>query len=97
MYYAAATAGCGQAVGLSGAVWEWVSLSEMRVCAGAAAGICEAAGGFLPRVPGALRQYGAVYAERGGWAGLSSGLGDLCSGLFGLWGRMWFFRIEKLR
>ena len=55
MHHAAAEAGCGQAVGMPGKVWEWVSLSKVRVCAGAAAGVCGAAGGVLPGVPGALR------------------------------------------
>ena len=84
MHCAAAAVGRGQAGGLSGTVWEWISVPEVRVCAGAAAGVCEPARGFLPGVQEALRQYGEVYAERGGWAGLPSGLGDLCSGLFGM-------------
>lgn len=70
MHLASTAAGCGQAAGLSGAVWERVSVPEVRVRAGAAAGVCEAAGGFLQGMPGALCEYGAVYAERGGRVGL---------------------------
>ena len=55
VHRAASEAGCGQAAGMPGEVWEWVSLSEVRICAGAAAGVCGAAGGFLPGVPGSLR------------------------------------------
>ena len=71
MYNEAAAAGCGQAAGLSGAVWEWVSVPEVWVCAGAAAGLCEAAGGVLSGVQRTLCQYGAVYGERGRWADVS--------------------------
>ena len=46
-----AAVGCGQAAGVPGEVWEWISLSEVRVCAGADAGVCEAAGGVLPGMP----------------------------------------------
>ena len=55
VHCAAAAAGCGQAASVPGAVWEWVSLSEVRVCAGAAAGICGAAGEVLSGMQGALR------------------------------------------
>lgn len=85
MHRAPAAVGCGQAAGVPGEVWEWVSLSEVRVCAGAATGVCGAAGEVLQGVQGALREYGAVYGEGGRWAGLSSGVGSLCA-LFGLWG-----------
>ena len=51
MHHAAAGAGFGQAVGVFGEVWEGVPLSEVRVCAGADAGVCEAAGGVLPGMP----------------------------------------------
>ena len=71
MHHAAAAAGRGQAAGMPGKVWERVSLSEVRVCAGAAAGVCGASGGVLPGVQGALRQYGAVYDQGGGGVGLS--------------------------
>ena len=57
----------------------------MRVCAGAAAELRGAAGEVLQGVQGALREYGAVYGEGGGWAYLSSGLGSLCAGLFRFW------------
>ena len=43
----------------------------MRVCAGAAAELREAAQGVLPGMQGALRQHGAVYDERHGRADLS--------------------------
>lgn len=79
MHHAVAAAGYGQAASVSGAVWQWVSLSKMRICAGAAAEVCEAARGFLSGVQGALRQYGTVYGERGGWAGVLPGVGDLCA------------------
>lgn len=62
MYYSAAAVGCGQTAGLSGEVWERVSVPEVWVCIRAAAGVCETAGDVLPGVQGALRQYGAVYA-----------------------------------
>ena len=75
----AATAGCGQAASVPGEVWEWVSVPEVRVCSGADAGVCEAAGNVLQGVPGALCQYGAVYGEGGGGVGLSQGVGDLCA------------------
>lgn len=55
MYHEAAAVGGGQAAGVFGAVWEWVSLSEVWVCAGAAAELCGVAGGVLSGVPGALR------------------------------------------
>ena len=79
VHRAASQAGRGQASGMLGKVWEWVSLSEVRVCAGAAAGVCGAAGGVLPGVPGALRQYGAVYGEGGGGVDLSQRVGGLCT------------------
>lgn len=59
-------AGCWEASAVSGAVWEWVPVSEMRVCVGAAAGVCEPAEVLLPGMPGTLSQYCAVYGE-GGW------------------------------
>ena len=85
MHRAPARAGCGQAAGMPGKVREWVSVPEVRVCAGAAAELRGAAGEVLQGVQGALREYGAVYGEGGRWAGLSSGVGSLCA-LFGLWG-----------
>ena len=54
MHHAAAGAGFGQAVGVFGEVWERVPLSEVRVCAGAGAGVCQAAGEVLSGVQGAL-------------------------------------------
>ena len=71
--------GCGQAAPVPGEVWERVSLSEVRVCAGAAAGLRGVAGEVLQGMQGALREYGAVYGEGGGWAHLSSGVGSLCT------------------
>ena len=53
--------GCGQAAGVPGKIWEWVPVSEMRVCAGADAGVCGAAGEILSGVQGTLCQYSAVY------------------------------------
>lgn len=66
MYNAVAVAGCGQAAGVSGEVWEGVPLPEVRLCAGAAAGLCEAAGGVLQGMPGEVPQYCAVFGE-GDW------------------------------
>ena len=54
MHRAPAAVGCGQAAGVPGEVWEWISLSEVRVCAGAATGVCGAAGEVLSGVQGAL-------------------------------------------
>ena len=70
MHHASAAAGCGQAAGVPRAIWEWISLSEVWVCAGAAAELREVAGDVLSGVPGALRQHGAVYGEGGRGAGL---------------------------
>ena len=77
MYRAVATARCGQAAPVPGAVWERVSVPEVRVCAGADAGVCGATGVVLPGVPGALRQYGAVYGQRGCRFGVSQRVGSL--------------------
>ena len=79
MHRAAAGAGCGQAAPVPGEVWERVSLSEVRVCAGAVAGVCGAAGEVLQGMQGALREHGAVYGEGGGGVGLPSGVGSLCA------------------
>ena len=49
----------------------------MRVCAGAATGVCKVAGRVLSGVQKALCQYCAVYGEGGGGAGLPLGVGDL--------------------
>lgn len=54
-----------------GEIWKWVSVSEMRICAGAATGVRRFAGVVLPGMQGALRQYGAVYDQGGGGIGLS--------------------------
>lgn len=70
MHQAAAAIRHGQAVGMSEEVWKRLPVSEMRLCAGAAAELCDAAGSFLPGMPGALPQYRAVYGERGGGVGL---------------------------
>lgn len=91
MYCSAAAAGCGQALGLSGEVWEWVFVPEVRVCIGAAAELRKAAGGILPGVQGALRQYGEVYAERERRAGLSQRVGDLCA-LYKVERNLWIVR-----
>ena len=79
VHHEAAAAGCGQAAGVPGAVRERVSLSEVRVCAGAVAGVCGAAGEVLQGMQGTLREYGAVYGEGGGGVGLPSGVGSLCA------------------
>lgn len=71
MHHAPAAPGCGQAAGLPGTVWQRVPVPEVRVCAGAAAELREAAQGVLPGMQGALRQHGAVYDERHGRADLS--------------------------
>ena len=84
VHCAAAATGRGQAASVPGAVWEWVSVPEVRVCSGADAGVCEAAGDILQGVPGALRQYGAVYGEGGGGVDLSQRVGGLCT-LSRLW------------
>ena len=47
----AAAAGRGQAAGLLGVVWKRVSVPEVRIRAGASAGVCEVAGGLLPGAP----------------------------------------------
>ena len=70
MHCAAAAVGRRQAASVPGAVWERVSVPEVRVCAGAAAGVCEVAGRILSGVQKALCQYCAVYGEGGGGAGL---------------------------
>ena len=54
----------GEAAAVPGAVWERVPVSEVRVCIGAAAGVCRFAEVLLPGMPGALSQHGAVYGER---------------------------------
>ena len=71
VHRAAAGAGRGQTAGVPGAVRERVSLSEVRVCAGAVAGVCGAAGEVLQGMQGTLCEYGAVYGEGGGGVGLS--------------------------
>ena len=96
MHRAAAGVGCGQAAPVPGEVWERVSLSEVWVCAGAVAGVCGAAGGFLSGVQGALREYGAVYGEGGGWVGLPSGVGSLCA-LFEVGGVKVAVGVRKIR
>lgn len=53
---------------MPGAVWERISLSEMRIRAGAAAELREAARGFLPGMPGASSQYRAVHGQGSGRA-----------------------------
>ena len=70
MHHTPAQTGRGQAAGLPGAVWERVFVPEMRICAGAAAGVCEAAQGVLSGVQGTLCQHRAVYDQGSGWAGL---------------------------
>ena len=77
MHRAPARAGCGQAAGMPGKVWEWVSVPVVRVCAGTVAELCEATGEVLSGVLGELRQYGEVYGEGGGGAGVPQGVGDL--------------------
>lgn len=47
MYRLVVVAGRGQAASVPGTVWERVSVPEVRVCAGADVGVCEAAGGVL--------------------------------------------------
>lgn len=83
MHHRPAPAGYGQAPGMPGAVRERVFVSEVRVCAGTAPELREAAESLLPGVQGALRQHSAVHAQRRGRAGLPQGLGRLCAGLFG--------------
>ena len=84
VHHEAAGAGRGQTAPVPGEVWERVSVPEVRVCSGADAGVCEAAGDILQGVPGALRQYGAVYGEGGGGVDLSQRVGGLCT-LSRLW------------
>ena len=71
MHHAATKAGRGQAVTVSGEIWERLSVPEVRVCDGTATGVCGFAGEVLSGVSGALRQYGAVYDQGGGGVGLS--------------------------
>ena len=70
MHHAAAGAGFGQAVGVFGEVWEGVPLSEVRVCAGAVAELCEVAGEVLPGMPGEVSGDGAVCGEGDGGVGV---------------------------
>ena len=77
MHRAPARAGCGQAAGMPGKVREWVSVPEVRVCAGTVAELCEATGEVLSGVQGALRQYGEVYGEGDGGASLQQCMGGL--------------------
>ena len=70
MHQAAAAIRHGQAVGMSEEVWKRLPVSEMRLCAGAAASLREAAGSFLPGMPGEVSGDGAVCGEGDGGVGL---------------------------